>query len=175
MYILIMAYYGNPKIRNCIFNGNQAIHSGGALRFYDTENTTVQNCVFYNNSLVATFPSQAIEPSGTASFHGNGFEFNFINCIFWESGDSPFPHTNQNYSVNITYSLTHIYGEGFTSGPVSYGEGCDLEDPIFIDYNEFRIGSNSPAIDAGNPSPEYNDFDGSRNDIGAYGGSKGNW
>ena len=40
---------------------------------------------------------------------------------------------------------------------------------------EFRLNLNSPAIDAGNPSPEYNDFDGSRNDMGAYGGSKGNW
>ena len=32
------------------------------------------------------------------------------------------------------------------------------------------LGSGSPCIDAGNPDPIYNDHDGSRNDMGAYGG-----
>ena len=34
----------------------------------------------------------------------------------------------------------------------------------------YSTSATSPLIDAGNPSSIYNDFDGSRNDIGVYGG-----
>lgn len=33
----------------------------------------------------------------------------------------------------------------------------------------------SPAIDQGNPLSGYNDVDGSRNDMGAFGGPAGSW
>ncbi len=43
-------------------------------------------------------------------------------------------------------------------------------DPMFIsiDSAHFELYPESPGVDAGNPSPEYNDPDGSRNDIGAF-------
>jgi hypothetical protein len=34
----------------------------------------------------------------------------------------------------------------------------------------YRLSPNSPCVNTGNPDPQYNDVDGSRNDIGAYGG-----
>jgi hypothetical protein len=37
------------------------------------------------------------------------------------------------------------------------------------------LDSNSPLIDAGDPSTAYNDNDGTRNDIGPYGGRQGTW
>ena len=47
-------------------------------------------------------------------------------------------------------------------------------DPLFTDAsgNDFTLQSTSPCIDAGNSDPIYNDPDGSRNDMGAYGGPK---
>ena len=55
--------------------------------------------------------------------------------------------------------------------------GSIILDPMFIDIeqNDFHLQSGSPCIDAGDPSVEYNDFDGTRNDMGAYGGPQGNW
>ncbi len=73
----------------------------------------------------------------------------------------------------ITY--TCITG-GFT------GEGNIDADPLFmqptqgdgIDYDglsaQWWLQDDSPCIDAGNPDPIYNDPDGTRNDMGAYGG-----
>lgn len=37
------------------------------------------------------------------------------------------------------------------------------------------LAEGSPAIDAGNPDPTYNDTDGTRGDIGALGGPQGDW
>ncbi|MCK5832937.1 hypothetical protein KAH81_04610 [bacterium] len=54
-------------------------------------------------------------------------------------------------------------------------------DPMFVEDYDFRgdtifdvhLQYGSPCIDAGHPNPRYNDIDGSRNDIGAYGGPGG--
>ena len=42
----------------------------------------------------------------------------------------------------------------------------------FTDFanGDFTLATNSPSIDAGPPDPQYNDRDGSRNDIGMFGG-----
>ena len=51
----------------------------------------------------------------------------------------------------------------------------DEMDPLFISPTDFHLSNESPCIDEGNPEPEYNDINGSRNDQGAYGGPYGNW
>ena len=50
-------------------------------------------------------------------------------------------------------------------------------DPLFVAFESSDPGSadlhlqvGSPAIDAGDPSSTWNDVDGSRNDMGIYGG-----
>jgi hypothetical protein len=52
------------------------------------------------------------------------------------------------------------------------GEGSISAEPIFRQErpNDYRLQPDSPGFDAGNPAPEFNDHDGSRNDMGAFGG-----
>jgi hypothetical protein len=50
-------------------------------------------------------------------------------------------------------------------------------DPGFIDRDagDFSLSPESACIDAGNPTEGFEDPDGTRNDMGAYGGSGGDW
>jgi hypothetical protein len=57
----------------------------------------------------------------------------------------------------------------------SYGGGIVPQntlaaDPLVVDTTNFVLQAGSPARDAGNPDPRFNDIDGTRNDIGIYGG-----
>jgi hypothetical protein len=45
-----------------------------------------------------------------------------------------------------------------------------VSDPLVVDATNFVLQAGSPARDAGNPDPRFNDIDGTRNDIGIYGG-----
>ena len=49
------------------------------------------------------------------------------------------------------------------------------DDPLFLDVLSLnlRLAPGAPLRDAGNPAPEYNDPDGSRNDLGMEGGPHG--
>lgn len=50
-------------------------------------------------------------------------------------------------------------------------------DPQMVDpaHGDFTLELTSPAIDAGNPDAAYDDPDGTRNDLGAFGGPDGLW
>jgi len=60
------------------------------------------------------------------------------------------------------------------------GTGNIFSDPQFVLFSltdppeslDYHLRSSSPCIDAGNPDPQYNDLDGTRNDMGVYGGTE---
>jgi hypothetical protein len=63
----------------------------------------------------------------------------------------------------------------YNNSTVNYGGGIVPQntlttDPLVVDTMNFVLGASSPARDAGNPDPRYNDIDGTRNDMGIYGG-----
>ncbi len=74
-----------------------------------------------------------------------------------------------NEDTDVWYALSEWQtasgqdSHSFTVGP----------EAIFVNHikADFHLRTGSPCIDAGDPAPEYNDPDGTRNDMGAYGGS----
>jgi len=79
-------------------------------------------------------------------------------------------------SGNISYN--DVWGNDTNyfdnSAPGSFvpqpGTGEISQDPLFVDNIDYYLAEGSPCIDTGAPGPEYNDPDGTRNDMGAYGG-----
>jgi hypothetical protein len=106
-----------------------------------------------------------------SSYYGSGNGFRLEGSVF-------------NYiASNIGYSIqsSFVYGP-FAHNTVTYnlsqvGEGGGVllqnrvnADPAFVNTTDFVLGPTSPARNAGDPDPRFNDIDGTRNDMGIYGG-----
>jgi hypothetical protein len=87
----------------------------------------------------------------------------------------------------ITSNLFLSTGRWFVYGPLSMNtalynnstvtfsggivpQNTLVADPLVVDTTDFVLGAASPARNAGNPDPRFNDIDGTRNDMGIYGG-----
>ena len=153
-----IAVDGPATVENCIFNYNYARVGGGGYGLIDGNVELLTNCTFYRNS-ASHNPNYSIISYG---------DLDIINCIV-SRGSLIDRENNKFYSMNSTYSLVQEV-------TVCMGEGNLVADPLFIDpeNSNFMLESNSPAINAGNPSNQYKDINGSRNDMGAYGGPYGN-
>ena len=83
---------------------------------------------------------------------------------------------NKGYGLQFSEAAIHDYNDSWNPGDNFYQCTPDpngiSQDPLFIDPENaiYLLSPASPCINAGNPESIYNDFDGSRNDIGAYGG-----
>lgn len=71
-------------------------------------------------------------------------------------------------SLGVTYSA---FWDNAADTCTAVGTPTVSADPLFTDFpDDLSLQTGSPLIDAGHPSEAYNDADGSRNDIGRWGG-----
>ncbi|MFZ0392032.1 MAG: FlgD immunoglobulin-like domain containing protein [Calditrichia bacterium] len=97
--------------------------------------------------------------------------FNNIICSE-NSPDTGIVHDNF-IAGNDKIAYNDVFGfSTFTHGFDTTGLNLLNSDPLFSD-SLYHLYANSPCIDAGDPAPSFNDVDGTRNDIGAYGGPGG--
>jgi len=176
-------YQSSPTITNCTFRGNSAYADGGGMRNWSNSKPMVTNCTFSGNSADFT---------GGGIYNVNSSSPTVKNCTF--SGNSAITYGGGMCNTDSNPTLTNciLWGDSSPTGPeihnsgsipiVTYSDiaggytGTDNidEDPLFADA-DLRLSAGSPCINTGNPAPEYNDPDGSRNDMGAYGGPNGDW
>ncbi len=161
-----------PQLTNVVIQGNEAGARGGG--FYESySNAELVNVTLAGNR---------------AGTDGGGFfaHFNSVpvitNTIFafnsaQEAGDNIYIHEAS--SVDLSYNLYFTEAGGAAGLEGTTAAVTDIvADPLFVDDptdgdvadDDYHLQAGSPAIDAGQPGPTYNDPDGSRNDIGAYGG-----
>ena len=148
---------GSTTIENCVFNYNYARVGGGGFAFVANNNQELLNCTFYRNG------ASHNDNYSIISFG----DLNILNCIV-SRGTLVDRANNKFYSINSTYSLIQEV-------TVVGGTGNIVSNPLFVDpeNSNFRLETESPAINAGHPGSEYKDSNGSRNDMGAFGGPFG--
>jgi len=167
---------------NLIVNGNaKTPGSGNDPSQVELDDSSVS----FNNSVVASGDSDGLR----LNFGSNGI---FENNIFYQNGfagfGAGFADTDPAIAANtdILYNICFGNAEGdfyLNGGDLTAQQANDLSgsdtidnnfsaDPLFVNAGSgnFFLQNGSPAIQAGDPSPSFNNPDGSRNDIGAYGG-----
>jgi hypothetical protein len=168
---------GEPSLTSCVLSGNVSTGSGGGLFNIGTSNATMTNCTLSGNS------ADASGGGVYCSWATAGVEV--LNCILWGNGDSSGSGESSQIRIStgppvvvVDYSCI----EGLSGG--LGGTGNIGDDPWFVDADgaddvvgteddDVHLLEDSPCIDAGHPAPQYQDIDGSRNDMGAYGGQFG--
>ncbi len=181
----IISFGASVMITNCIIHSNWAGGSGGGLSI----SSNVRNCIItsngagdYGGGISGSGNVSNCSIIGNSAGDGGGIDSwfgTFTNCIVWDNSPN---EISGHPIVTITYS--DIEG-GYE------GEGNIDSDPFFTNVPWFGFSyllrPSSPCIDTGDPSIEdgIHDSDprcpswysnGSRSDMGAYGGpGNGGW
>ncbi len=115
----------------------------------------VSDLSLFNNTIIASW-GMAIANQSSGNIHMTG---NIMLGSVYE--DSHFVGT-------IYAEYNNVYGAGY-SGMVPSTTNMSVN-PLFKDSlaADFHLLSSSPCIDVGDPRSQFNDPDGSRNDLGAY-------
>jgi hypothetical protein len=195
--------FGNAIIQNCIIRECSALTDGGFSpgfggALYLSDNALVENTIIRNDTTFYTDSGVLINVLGTGVRIRNSVFFNnhvvsetqsvrIENCLFLGSLNYPFsayPSVNAGESPSVFYSAagaawslidgTNITGDlNLAYVPDDFHQLVfSLGAPVRLD---FHPKTGSICIDSGNPDSAFNDHDGSRNDIGAYGGPGGEW
>ncbi len=179
------AYYGggvytsnNSTIQQCIITENKAgINYSGGLGggLYLTGNSTISNCIIRNNS--------ADDFGSGVYINSNASSVTITNCTFY--GNNLFNKSSnvliENTIFNVGDSEIDVQSPVLPNVKYSYaGEFWSMQDTTNVTGDlllgeDFHLLPGSICIDSGNPDSAFNDPDGSRNDIGAFGGPSGGW
>ncbi len=181
----VQIQYFDRVQHNSLLRNNVFLSNGGGLRagcyYANTDDLSVQNNVFFTNSSVSS-PQLSLhvgsEPCRSLSVNNNIFKGtqNIGNGLFIE-------FSNPNPVPTVLGAIKYNNAFGFQSNFLLNGSGSGQMDPTNISVNpkfvgepsNFRLAANSPLINAGNPEQMYLDTDGSRNDMGVYGGPFGSY
>ncbi len=157
---------GGGTIQNSVFIENSSLAEGGA--FYLNGQFYVYNNAFLGND-APTQGSAIYGPNGDSWIRNNIFAWNTGSAAVWWS-------TGLGDIATLDYNLWWSNSDD-TGGSANWGSNRLLADPDLFNYSpdglcndQVWLGSSSQAINRGDPASAFNDADGSRNDIGAYGG-----
>lgn len=161
-------------VQNCYISGNQAYYGGGVFVIDDGNlyNNIISNNLSARGSGIYALSAHGEIINNTLFSNdiylsGDCTGFSIINNIVYNSIPAiTFEDESTKSGVTLEYSLFDY--------DIGVGENNIVTDPMFINNVEFRLLPNSPGIDAGAPDAIYFDVDGTRNDIGAYGGLRNN-
>ena len=148
--------YCSPQILNSLIYKNMAIFNGGAIKCDHS----------YPKLINVTITANSAE-SGGAIFNTRSSTLDIKNCIIWNNRPEDL---SKDYTSKFKIEYSNITSDISGTGNIKIN-------PKFVEFSKdnYRLTNTSPCRNKGNSDAKYNDFDGSRNDLGAYGGKKGKW
>jgi hypothetical protein len=152
----IQLYYSTANLNNVAIVDVQALSALYVYNHsaYSTPYITMRNSVLANND--TTYGIYVYSTGTEAS------QFDISYSALYEPDGMYDSSQNFNYADN-----SNLIGDDPAFDSFSQ-DGDGTNDTLTLD-------SNSPLIDAGHPNSAYTDPDGSRNDIGPYGGPEATW
>lgn len=180
---------GTGILRRCVITNNSADYGGGITL---SDAGQIINCIIYdNNSSVGsniyvhkawgkvinstiTFVDQ-VYPGTSVVFAEKNEDMVWLNNILFH------PQNRQSIGLENTTAFDSIqFDYSLVTPAFRFNEnGIHDQDPLFIGYPDFsevfdfRLQPDSPCINSGHPDEKYNNKNGTRNTMGAYGGPYG--
>jgi hypothetical protein len=167
------------EIRNCIFRYNYTPFGGGLCLI--NSNATILNNIFSGNDAELYGGAIYIQNSSASIINNtffNNFSHNVGGAIVLSNPEQTGIQNNifyYNYSFSSDKRLAVIAGDSTNISQQYNYLDPDSTDPHFVSGTDLHLTAESICIDSGNPAAKYNDFNGTRNDQGAYGGPGGDW
>jgi len=172
---------GDGIARQCIISNNQTQY-GRATGLFMTEQASVYNCIILNNNR----KSVVIEAAYGGSFYNNTIydqeieiynvndDLNFMNNIVF-NGSLDFDTVEADstgFDYNIIYETTGNFDD-YIGVHTIIEDPFNFNDATIINYKNLMLPDTSPGLNTGNPSPDFNNTDGTRNTLGYEGGPYG--
>lgn len=164
------AQYSHGEIKNNVIIKNEADYKDGAAITCVDSPILIANNVIYDNKCTG---SPLYQSSG---IYISGEEIPVIkNNIIAKNGHGGIYYTG---SSTLSPIFNALFDNVVDYTGCTPGEGFVSEDPEFVapdtdtnpDNDDYHLQAGSPCINAGDPNPVFNDKDGTRNDMGVYGG-----
>ena len=158
----------NLFVRNTCRNTPDVIGCRAAVYVTSRDNVDLRNNTFVGNDSeegIAHLAYDSAFGQARSNLFVGGAGAGAVGMVYSEWGESAEMTWNAWWDVPEP-----VWGEG-----IHLGEGNIEADPFFDGGDDFHLGADSAAIDAGDPDPLLADPDGTRNDIGAFGGPEGDW
>jgi hypothetical protein len=154
-------------IKNCVITG---CSQNGVIIYDSYFNVTLLNATIVLNDVNGIWAYLTGTDTGNTAYltvYSSIISFNKsdgINQSVYDTG-SPGSDGIRSY-ISRSFNYNNIFGNSSNS----YGDIS--QNPNFIDQSagNFALRHDSPCRDSGKPGPTFNDPDGTRNDMGAYGG-----
>jgi len=167
----------SPTFEACVFTGNTATDTGGAVQVASSSTATVlRGCLFHdntasNNGGAVSAVAGVVDLKGctvadnSAGSQGGGLYASLAgtlvtasNSILWDnsaaSGDQGFAFFSGGISVNYSDVQGGMSGFATNLGALFYDPSNINSDPLFVNAagGDYSLGAGSPCIDAGDPS-----------------------
>lgn len=194
--IFVWGSRANPTISQNVIEDNDGSDSGAGIQLQDGASATIENNVIARNVARGYAGGIMLGSVGSASVLNNTVVANETGIGNWASGISIYGDADVTLVNNIV-----AYGEGgigigrigeaaidecaYNDVYDNAGDGtpvveCAVSsniavDPVFTSKSghDYTLQAASPCVNAGDPDSARNDADGSRSDIGAFGGPGG--